>query len=132
MLRTLVLATCLVLAGIAHARDNELWNADPELKAWYSALMQPDNERTSCCGEADAYWCDNIHIVAGTFTYCTITDTRFVPGRTPVAVGTEILIPDRKLMDGRKTNGNPTGHGIVFLSSGADPTVYCYVQPAGI
>lgn len=125
MLKVLLLSSALVLAGSVHARDNGQWN-DPDLKKWYSELMQPDNETASCCGEADAYFCDSIH-VRKDVTYCNINDDRLILHRTPRPVGMEIEIPDRKLMDGRKTNGNPTGHSVVFLSSGAEPAVYCFV-----
>lgn len=107
------------------------WGHDhdhPELDSWYATLMQPDNPSASCCGKADAYWCDTINVKSGK-TYCTITDDR--PNeplrRTPVPVGTVIEIPDRKLT---WKDGNPTGHAIVFLSSGG--AVYCFVQNGGV
>lgn len=90
--------------------------------------MQPDNPNASCCGEADAYWCDRIN-VREKKTYCTITDTREdAPRHRPhVDIGTEIEIPDYKLKWDR---GNPTGHAIVFLSR--SQYVYCFVQGTGI
>lgn len=109
------------------ARDLGQWeNGDPEIKTWYSGLMQPDNPTASCCGEADAYWCDGMVTKNGK-NYCVITDDRTVAGRTPVPVGTEVEIPDRKLKWDR---GNPTGHAIVFLSSGG--AVYCFVMNGGV
>jgi hypothetical protein len=121
-----VLAALFV--GGVKARDLGQWeNGDPAVKEWYQSLMQPDNPSASCCGEADAYWCDGLHVRDGK-TFCTITDDR--PNeplrRTPVALGTEILIPDHKLKYDR---GNPTGHAIVFLSSGG--LVYCFVNGSG-
>lgn len=118
----------VALLGVAFARDLGQWNnVDPEIAEWYRNLKQPDNPAVSCCGEADAYWCDEIHVRDGV-TYCNITDDR--PNeqfrRTPVPVGTEIEIPDRKL---KWDEGNPTGHSIVFLSSGG--SVYCFVQGSG-
>jgi hypothetical protein len=117
------------LVSQAHARDLGQWEGgDPSVREWYQTLMQPDNPTVSCCGEADAYWCDAIHVRDGK-TFCTITDDR--PNeplhRPPVAIGTEIEIPDRKLKWDR---GNPTGHAIVFLSSGG--AVYCFVQNGGV
>lgn len=111
------------------ARDLGQWEqTDPAIRQWYAGLMQPDNPTASCCGEADAYWCDGIHVRDGK-TFCTITDDR--PNeplhRTAVPIGTEIEIPDRKLKWDR---GNPTGHAIVFLSSGG--AVYCFVQNGGV
>lgn len=126
---TCFIALCLVLFWTAvHARDVGQWqNVDPEVSAWYRGLKQPDNPTISCCGEADAYWCDEIHVKNGA-AFCSITDDR--PNeplhRTPVPIGTEIEIPDRKL---KWDEGNPTGHSIVFLSSGG--AVYCFVQGSG-
>lgn len=55
--------------------------------------MQPDNPSASCCGEADAYWCDTINVRDGK-TFGTITDARpDAPlGRPHVPVGTEVEI----------------------------------------
>lgn len=120
------LLALLLLAGPALAHDD-----DHEHDQWYSELRQPDNPTHSCCGIGDSYWCDAIHVRDGK-TFCTITDTRSNTElkRTPVAVGTVIEIPDKKL--GAYKGGNPTGHAIVFLSSGHDPVVYCFVQGHGI
>jgi hypothetical protein len=110
------------------ARDLGQWeNSDPDVRAWFEGLKQPDHPQSSCCGQADAYWCDDIHVREGK-TYCTITDDRDnVPfKRMPVPVGTEIEIPDYKL---KWDSGNPTGHAVVFLSSGG--FVYCFVQGTG-
>jgi hypothetical protein len=118
-----VLAVLLALAAsLAASRARAHDHDHPEIDAWYAGLMQPDNPTASCCGEADAYWCDGLHVREGR-TYCVITDDRVVP----VALGTEIEIPDRKLKWDR---GNPTGHAIVFLSSGG--AVYCFVQNGGV
>jgi hypothetical protein len=114
-------------AGVS-ARDLGQWGSiDPALRAWYEALMQPDAPNASCCGEADAYFADEIHIRDGK-TYAVITDDRpdEPRGRPHVEVGTEIEIPINKLKWDR---GNPTGHGVVFLSR--NRYVFCYVQPGG-
>jgi hypothetical protein len=121
-------ALLFLLMQPVHARDLGQWdNADPVVVEWYQALMQPDNPGVSCCGEADAYWCDDVHVRDGA-TYCTITDDRpDEPRRRPHRdVGEEILIPNHKLKWDR---GNPTGHAIVFLSRG--DYVYCFVQGSG-
>jgi len=81
----------------------------------------------SCCGVADAYWCDEVH-VRDNRTYCNITDDRpdgplMRPHRE---VGTEIAVPNEKLT---WKDGNPTGHAIVFI--GVYGTVYCFVQSSG-
>jgi len=73
-----------------------------------------DVPNAPCCGEADAYWADGVHVRDGK-TYVTITDDRPDEplGRPHLDVGTEIEIPNKKL---KWDKGNPTGHGIVFLS----------------
>ncbi len=101
---------------------------DGEHDDWFATLMQPDNPTTSCCGKADAYWCDIIH-VRDSKTFCTITDDRDDrPLKRPhVPVGTEIEIPDHKLKWDR---GNPTGHAIVFMPPSMH--VWCFVQAGGV
>jgi len=100
------------IAGV-NARDLGQWEAvDPAIREWYQALMQPDVPTASCCGEADAYWADEVHVR---------------DGKTYVEIGTEIEIPNHKLKWDR---ANPTGHGIVFLSRNG--YVFCYVQPGGV
>lgn len=118
-----ILLLCLLTGRAAPAHD-----MDPSHDAWYKSLMQPDNPTTSCCGEADAYWADELHIVDGK-VFVTITDDREdAPLHRPhVDVGTVIEIPDYKLKWDR---GNPTGHAVVFLSRGQ--YVYCFVQGTGI
>jgi hypothetical protein len=124
ILYALIIIVILVVAfafrAFAHDHDH------PELDQWYAGLMQPDNPTASCCGKADAYWCDDYYAKDGK-AYCRITDDRVVIGRPPVPVGTEVEIPDRKLKFDR---GNPTGHAVVFLSSGG--AVFCFVQGGGV
>ncbi len=113
----------------SYARDLGQWeNSDPTIREWYRGLMQPDNPAASCCGEADAYWADEIHVRNGK-TYATITDDRPDEplGRPHVPNGTEIEIPNHKLKWDR---ANPTGHGVVFMSPGG--YVFCFVQPGGV
>ena len=88
--------------------------------------MQPDVPNASCCGEADAYWADEIHV--GRQDLGTISDDRpdEPRGRPHIAVGTEIEIPINKV---KWDKSNPTGHGVVFLSRGG--CRFCYVQPGG-
>jgi hypothetical protein len=115
---------------LTHARDVGPWDSekyDPKIVEWYKSLMQPDVPEASCCGEADAYWADDIHVRDGK-TFATITDDRpdEPRGRPHVEIGTEIEIPNNKL---KWDKSNPTGHGVVFLSRGG--YVFCYVQPGG-
>ena len=126
-----VLLTLGSLAFIdsATARDLGQWEAtDPALKRWYERLKQPDDPAASCCGEADAYWCDDVHVKDGK-TFCAVTDDRpdEPHGRPHIAIGTEIEIPANKF---KRDSGNPTGHGIVFLTRYG--YVYCYIQPGGV
>ena len=130
-MRRTILWLCMVgcFGVAAHARDLGQWGAvDPALRKWYEALMQPDVPTASCCGEADAYYADEVHVRGGR-TYAVITDERpdEPRGRPHVDIGTEIEIPEHKLKWDR---GNPTGHGIVFLSR--NKYVFCYVQPGGV
>lgn len=124
-----LLATSAVCFGFATLLTVQValgHDADaPELDTWYAGLMQPDNPTASCCGKADAYWCDDLHVREGK-TFCTITDDREVVGRPHMDVGTVIEIPPWKLKWDR---GNPTGHAVVFLSIGG--WVYCFVQAGG-
>lgn len=131
-MRKYIFATLLILcATFAQARDNGQWeNSDPAVKEWYRTLMRPDVPDMSCCGEADAYYCDIIHIREGK-TYCTITDDRDdAPLRRPhIDIGTEILIPPEKLKYDR---GNPTGHSILFVgTSNGYHFAFCFVQTWG-
>jgi hypothetical protein len=126
----------LFLGSVAkvHARDLGQWNdvnSDPEIRQWFKTLMRPDFPDSPCCGEADGYWCDTIHVKDGK-TFCTITDDRpDEPRKRPhIAVGTVIEIPPEKLKWDRS---NPTGHAIVFLGGGAyGRWVYCFVQNGGV
>lgn len=123
------LAFALDLISFASAHDDGQWgNADPAVRAWYQSLMQPDVPTASCCGEADAYWADEVHVRDGK-TYAVITDDRpdALLKRPHVAIGNEVEIPNNKLKWDRS---NPTGHGVVFLSR--ENYVYCFVQPGGV
>lgn len=137
VMRSLILTLSLILISPIYAHDEGQWgNQDPGVREWYQGLMRPDFPTSSCCGEADAYWCDTIHVRDG-HTFCTITDDRpDEPLRRPhIDVGTVIEIPDVKLKWDR---ANPTGHAIVFLARGwafnslSTPYVFCFVQGTGI
>src|SRR5664279_308178 len=46
-----------------NGRNLGQWDTvNPEIREWYQALMQPDVPNASCCGEADAYWADDVHV----------------------------------------------------------------------
>ena len=126
VLAAVSLAILIMALGIhfARARDLGQWQDSP-VKEWFQTLMMPDIPTAPCCGEADAYWADEIHVKDGK-TFATITDDRDdAPLMRPhVDIGTVVEIPPHKIKFDR---GNPTGHGIVFLSRGG--FVYCFVQP---
>ncbi len=124
------LIALLMLTGVAAAHENKPhWaSLDPATKKWLHELKRPDAPDSSCCGEADHYWCDDYFAKDGK-AYCRITDDREDKqfGRPHVPPGTIIEIPPEKLKYDR---GNPTGHNIVFLSR--DRYVFCFVQGTGI
>lgn len=132
--RYLALATVAVVSlivllfsiRITPARDLGQWQ-DNSTTQWYQGLMQPDVPNASCCGEADAYWCDDYY-ARDSKAFCRITDDRpdEPRGRPHRNVGEEFEIPPRKL---KWDKSNPTGHGVVFLSRTG--YVYCYVQAGG-
>jgi hypothetical protein len=119
---------CMLLAAPAVARDLGQWeNQSPEVSRWFQSLMQPDVPFRSCCGEADAYWADNFESSDGQYV-AIITDTRPDDwGRPHREPGERIVIPNNKIKWDR---GNPTGHGVIFLSPSGN--VYCYVPPGGV
>lgn len=106
----------------ALARDNGQWESSPpHIRRWFQELMQPDNPRAPCCGEADAYEADLFEIDEDRYV-AIITD-----GKGEIPNGTKIPVPNHKL---KWDNGNPTGHGIIFI--GGNGQVYCYVVPGGV
>ena len=136
ILMVIVSLACLHQAS---SRDLGQWgNVDKALSQWYQALTQPDVPSASCCGAADAFWADEVHIRDGK-VFAVITDDRAdAPrGRPHIDIGTEIEIPPNKMKwtdDDPQTNTpisrNMDGHGIVFLS--ANRFVFCYIAPGGV
>lgn len=126
-MRFLISTLLLCVLTNALAKDGD-WDAinSLEVNKWYRELMQPDNYNVSCCGEADAYWADDFEVMDGKYV-AIITDTRDVPNRPTISPGTKIVVPNHKL---KYDKGNPTGHGVIFVSMTLD--VYCYVVPGGI
>lgn len=121
MLRTVIAITMLASLP-ALARDNGQWESQPAaIRQWFQKLMQPDNPRVSCCGEADAFEADSFE-VQGDHYVAIITN-----GKGVIAEGTRIPVPNQKM---KWNDGNPTGHGIIFI--GTQGQVFCYVTPGGI
>jgi hypothetical protein len=92
-----------------------------EVAEWMGSLLQPDTVKNgngySCCGEADAYWADDVHVATGyngeKFIIARITDTRddaTLGNRQHEEVGTEYVIPSNKIVGfEQRRRGNPTG-----------------------
>jgi hypothetical protein len=119
----ITIALMLFGAGPAVARDNGQWvNSPKHIRQWFQSLMQPDNPAQSCCGEGDAFEADNWEIEEDGTIVAIITD-----GKGTVPNGTRIVVPDRKM---KWDAGNPTGHGIIFLTSTYQ--AICYVTPGGV
>jgi hypothetical protein len=115
----------------SYARDDGHWaeRVGPEVAAWMGSLMQPDTVKNgtgySCCGEADAYWADDVHVATGRdgekFIMARITDTRddaLLGNRQHEEVGTEYVIPPNKIVGfEQRLRGNPSGHTVIFLAA---------------
>lgn len=126
--------TSLIVLGhafsTAHARDLGQWgDQPPHIRQWFQKLMQPDNKHQSCCGEADAYEADSFE-VEGDHYVAIVTNGAGDPayGKPAIPNGTRIPVPNRKM---KWDEGNPTGHGILFLQVGTRQ-VYCYITPGGV
>ena len=92
--------------------------------------MQPDNPKMSCCGEADSYWADSFEQEKGLYVAIVTDERDDAPLKRPhVAIGTRIVIPNNKI---KFNEGNPTGHGVLFMSHQPYFFVYCYVPPGGV
>ncbi len=128
-MRTLLATTALLATLLAAAaRDNGQWADSPaNIRQWFQSLMQPDNPAVSCCGEADAFEADTFEVERHHYV-AIITD-----GKGIIPNGTHIAVPNQKM---KFDDGNPTGHGIIFLrpelSRLNEWTVYCYVAPGGV
>jgi hypothetical protein len=123
-MKFLLLAGAAALAMLlpAIARDNGQWADSPATtRQWFQSLMQPDNPAVSCCGEADAFEADTFEVESDHYV-AIITD-----GKGVLQNGTRIPVPNEKM---KWDQGNPTGHGIVFIGSGGQ--IYCYVAPGGV
>jgi hypothetical protein len=121
-----IIVALVLLASPSAARDFGQWeNQPPHVRAWF---MQPDLPTMSCCGEADAYWADSFEVDEDRYV-AIITDER--PdgplGRPHRESGEKIVVPNHKI---KWDDGNPTGHGIIFIGMGGQ--VYCYVPPGGV
>jgi len=119
-MRGIIIAFMLLASPVA-AHDFGQWEAQaPEVRQWFEKLMRPDIPTLRCCGEADAYWADSFEVHDGRYV-AIITDER-----SDGPLGR----PHREDNKIKWDEGNPTGHGIIFL--GPSGQVYCYVPPGGV
>ena len=136
----LSLALCAAAANSAQSRDG--WEGrtlvcDPSVisdgarlsmcQQWISTVKQPDT-RVSCCGDGDAFIADDFETRNGKF-YAIITGDYPANSNAGESIrkGTKILIPENKLNHAAQDGGNPSGHGVVFLSASGE--VLCYFGP---
>jgi hypothetical protein len=133
----------LFAIGVGPVAWGANWAADPTLtpaeqkerSAWYARQMRPDvaPQLASCCGEADAYYADDVEVVGGD-VYAIITDEREVPNRPYIKPGTRILVPPERNNDTRN-DPNYTGHTVIFVRWYSDYNggyVYCYLPDGGV
>jgi hypothetical protein len=107
-------------------RDDPEWeNSPPHIRKWFQGLMQPDHPRTSCCGDADAYEADLFERDGNNWVAIVTGQGPGVANKPHIPEGTRISVPNSKM---KWDQGNPTGHGIIFIGSNGE--VYCYVTPA--
>ena len=117
-----IMLALVTLTLPAAARDNGQWENQPAyLRQWFQKLMQPDNPVMSCCGEADAFEADSFEVRDDQYV-AIITN-----GKGIIPEGTRIPVPNHKM---KWDEGNPTGHGIIFIGNAGQ--VYCYVTPGGV
>jgi len=126
--------------GAAAARDFGQWDPNDPVTHWFANLMQPDNPKESCCGEADAYWADEVHVeqdeTGRRRVIAIITDDRDDGPlkRIHEDIGTRYVVPPSKIT---RKDGNPTGHVVIFLGTnewwhnGRTRPVLCYVMNGG-
>jgi len=127
MLRMII--PLMLLAAPVAARDLGQWESQPpNVRTWFQKLMQPDSPYMSCCGEADAYWADSYEVDGDRYVAIITDDRPDEPlGRPHRRPGERIVVPNGKI---KWDEGNPTGHGIIFIGVGGQ--VFCYVPPGGI
>jgi hypothetical protein len=106
--------------------DPEWESSPPHVRQWFQNLKQPDNPRLSCCGEADSYEADLYEQDKDSYV-AIITGQGPAVKKPYIPEGTRLKVPNHKI---KWDEGNPTGHGIIFV--GTNYTIFCYVPPTGI
>lgn len=106
----------------ARARDDGQWtNQPPDIRKWFSTVMQPENPRQSCCGEGDAF-----EVALKGDNPDTSIHVAIVNGRGVIPDGFEIDVPRSKL---QPNYGNPLDHYILFI--GANGRLLCLIPKIG-
>jgi len=105
--------------------DPEWEKSPPHVRKWFQSLMQPDDPRVSCCGEADAYEADLFERDGDHWVAIITGQGPGAASKPYIPEGTRISVPKSKM---KWDQGNPTGHGIIFIGSSGE--VFCYVTPA--
>ena len=126
----MTMASGLIAVPNANARDLGQWEGQPpQIRGWFERLMQPDNKFKSCCGEADAYEADSFEVEGDHYVAVVTNGTGDIAhGKPAIPEGTRISVPNHKM---KWDEGNPTGHGIIFISA-QTKEVLCYVTPGGV
>lgn len=136
-----IIAVIIMTISLAVAQHKY---ASPDLSEYYASLMQPDNPKSSCCGDADRYFADKTEA-------CTADDLIRVPScaivavitdegpdvftlangktinRPHIPVGTRIPVPQNKIR--KHPQPNPTDRNIIFTGTSLYP--YCW-EPAAL
>lgn len=109
-----------------------------QCQRWVSTAQRPDYRGASCCGEADAYLADEFEIKDGQL-YAILSEDypapppytdengETYPSSPTFSKGQRILIPPEKINRAREDGGNPSGHGVVFMT--ASGVVLCWFGP---
>jgi hypothetical protein len=126
MKRGTICAALMAAATIVAAPAAHTHSADVEFAEWMMSLKQPDNPIASCCGPADQFYVERYEASA------------VAPGGFRAMVDGEwIEVPAHKVVWDRV---NPTGRGVIFLSTRSDfpvtgdkkdAIVFCFVPGAG-
>jgi len=121
--------------GRALVCDPAIMLSGPRLQLcqdWMASVKQPDT-RISCCGDGDAFVADDFEVGPHGEFYAIITGdyevnkSDYHDGQKPITRGAKILIPTNKLNRAQEDGGNPSGHGVVFISPTGE--VLCYFGP---
>jgi hypothetical protein len=130
------LSAAIVIALIllvSYARAEKGFDPNNPTAHWFETLKVPGTNN-SCCGYGDAYAADLYEKHPdGSYT-AVITDGSAITYpdgsiRAYIANGTKVEVPKERVNPPK--DGNPTGHGVLFLSTyeQAIMNVFCFVLP---